>query len=142
MGLFDKLFGGHKDLPPLAADSEAQANIEDIRTQLEVLTGEIKDPMEVVPANNAAYVFIGKPPTKFGLAWIHDGEVSNFKKLAEEKNLSPPRLERLIEELRAAYKSTSDAPRFSTQISGREIVVTPSPDLQREVHKLIENVTH
>jgi hypothetical protein len=36
----------------------------------EKLAGETKDPLEVVPAEDSVYIFVGKPPKKFGIAWI------------------------------------------------------------------------
>jgi len=141
MGMLDKWFGGHKDYPSLAADSEAQSHLDEVKAQLETLADEIKDPMEVVPADHAAYVFIGKPPTRFGLAWIHDGKLSNFKNLVEEKHLSPPRMEKLVDDLRDAYTHAKDAQRYKSTVGDRDVTVIPSESLEKEVQEIIRDVT-
>jgi len=135
MGLLSKLFGGGSpEFPPLDSDHYAATRLGAIRTELESLMGMTKDRLEVVPAEHAAYVFIGKPPKKFGVAWIHDGKVSNFKNLVEEKGVSPARLETLVEELQKAYEASADAERYRLEVGDRTIVVAPSEQLESAVH--------
>ncbi len=141
MGLFDKMFGGGEQYPELESEHYAMTRVNEVRPQLETLAGEVKDRLEVVPAEHAAYVFIGKPPKTFGLAWIHDGQVSSFKTLVEERGVAPPILEQLVDRLRGAYQKSADAPRFQTSVGGREVTVTPAAELEAEVHRLIEAVT-
>lgn len=71
MGILDKLFGGNKDYPPLPEDNEAQAQLSEVRALLEDLARRAPDRLEVVPAEHEAFVFLGKPPKSFGIAWIH-----------------------------------------------------------------------
>ena len=99
-----------------------------------------KDRLELIPAEDAAYVIIGKPPKKFGVAWIHDGKVSNFKSLVEEKGVAPTRLESLVGELQKAYEQSAAAERFTASVGGRQVVVTPSEELERAVHHAIQAV--
>jgi hypothetical protein len=139
MGMLDRWFGGMKEYPPLAADSEAQHHLEEISPQLEGLVGDVRDPLEVIPADHEAFVFIGKPPKRFGLAWIHDGKVSSFKNLVEERHLTPQESEQLIEELRGAYERAAEARRYSAKVGKRKITVTPSPVLEQAVHKIIDH---
>lgn len=142
MGILDRLLGsGKKDHPPLAPDSDAGRRVEELREPLETLARETGEALEIVPSGAVAYVFIGKPPKKFGLAWIRDGKVSNFKTLVDEKHLSPIRMERLTDTLREAYERSADAERYATTIGGQQAVVTPSAELAREVHALIEEVS-
>jgi len=143
MGLMDSLkglFGGEPDHPTLDPQNYATARLEEVRPQLEELMADVPDRLEVVPAEHAAYVFIGKPPDAFGLAWIHDGKLSNFKTLAKKHNVKEARLQRLSEHLREAYVRSKDAERFAYTLGERTLVVTPSTELEDEVHKFIDEV--
>ncbi|MGB5830932.1 MAG: hypothetical protein WBG92_02950 [Thiohalocapsa sp.] len=141
MGLVNKLFGGGApDFPPLDSGHYASGRVEAVRPELETLMRKTKDRLELIPAEHAAYVFIGKPPKKFGVAWIHDGKVSNFKNLVEEKGVPPTRLESLVGELKKAYEQSDAAERFTTSVGGRDVVVTPSDELERAVHHAIQTV--
>lgn len=142
MGMLDKLFGGNKDYPPLPEDNEAQANINQVRAQLEELAHRAPDKLEVVPAEREAFVFLGKPPKRFGIAWIHDGKVSSLKELAEENKLSQLEVGKLVNKLGQAYEHASETPRFSTEVSGKQAVVIPSKGLEREVRQIIESAIH
>ncbi len=141
MGLISRLFGGGApEFPPLDPGHYASSRLDAVRGEIETLMEKTKDRLELVPAEEAAYVFIGKPPKKFGLAWIHDGRVSNFKHLVEEKGVSPSRLESLVGELQKAYEQTASAQRFTASVGGRDIVVTPSETLEQAVHEAIQAV--
>ncbi|HXK57026.1 MAG TPA: hypothetical protein PLZ16_10305, partial [Gammaproteobacteria bacterium] len=87
-------------------------------------------------------VFIGKPPKKFGLAWIHDGEVSGLNKLVQDHGMKPLEVEKVVDELRVVYEKASDVQRYSTKVKERLVVVTPSSELEDEVHKIIQRITH
>lgn len=141
VGLISKLFGGGEpDYPRLDPNHYAAARVEAVHDQIESLMGMTKDRLEVIPSEHAAYVFIGKPPKKFGVAWIHDGKISNFKNLVEEKGVKPARLQGLVEELQKAYEATSEANRYTAEIGDRTIVVTPSEKLEGAVHQAIQAV--
>jgi len=104
MGFMDKLFGATKEFPPLNKDDPAAQKLEALRQPVEKLVSEIKDPIEVVPGNETAFFFIGKPPKKFGVAWVgKDGKIVNFKSLVEEKGLSIISLEKLSDRLKSVY---------------------------------------
>ena len=104
MGFIDKLFGSAKEYPPLNKDNPAAQKIDALRQPVEKLLSEVKDPVEVVPGDETAFFFIGKPPKKFGVAWVgKDGKVVNFKSLVEEKGLSIISLERLSDRLKQIY---------------------------------------
>lgn len=142
MSLFGNLFSSKPDYPAIDPASPAASKIEGVKAQLGELAQKIKDPLEVIPADNAAYVFIGKPPKKFGLAWIHEGEISGLPALAKEHGLKPMEVGRLIEKLRHAYERNSEVNRFCATIEDRDIVVTPSTSLETEVREIIDDVVH
>jgi len=142
MGMFDKWFGGKKDYPPLPADNEAKAKLDEVKNQLEELANKVSDHLEVVPSEHEAYVYLGHPPKRFGIAWIHDGKVSGLKELVENNKLSQREVQKLVDDLGQAYEHASEAPRFSAEVAGKQVVVIPSPGLGREVHQIIEGAMH
>lgn len=142
MGLLDKLFGNKVDYPPLSGESELRMQQEDIKAPLEELARKVSDHLEVVPAEHEAFVFLGKPPRNFGIAWIHDGKVSGLKEIAETHNLSQVEVGKLIVRLGEAYQHASDEQRYSTEIGGKQMVVIPSKGLEQEVHRILETTLH
>ena len=100
MGLLDKFFGNKVDYPPLPAGNAAMATLDEIKAPLAELAHKVSDHLEVVPAEHEAFVFLGKPPKKFGIAWIHDGKVTGLKEFAEEHHLSQLEIGKLIVRLR------------------------------------------
>ena len=139
MGLMGKLFGAKQDYPSLDPSAPAARHLESVRSPLEKMAGETNDPLEVVPAEDSVYIFIGKPPKKFGIAWIEGGDkIVNFKSLVDERGLSPTSLEHLSTELRKAYIAHQDKPRFVTKISDREVVVIPSESLLSNLKGVVE----
>ncbi|MCU0762843.1 MAG: hypothetical protein MUF76_07665 [Hydrogenophaga sp.] len=142
MGLLDKLFGNKVDYPPLSGESELRMQQEDIKAPLEELARKVSDHLEVVPAEHEAFVFLGKPPRNFGIAWIHDGKVSGLREIAETHNLSQVEVGKLIVRLGEAYQHASDEQRYSTEIGGKQMVVIPSKGLEQEVHRILETTLH
>jgi hypothetical protein len=142
MSLFGNLFSSKPDYPAIDPSSTAAMRISEVEEQLGELAGRTRDPLEIVPAEHAAYVFIGKPPKKFGLAWIHDGEISGLNTLVEEHGLQPKEMQKVVEELRVAYERNADVSRFCATVQDREMVVTPSARLEHEVHDIIDKVVH
>ena len=142
MSLFGNLFSSKPDYPAIDPSSTAASRIAEVKTQLGELAGQVKDPLEVVPSEHAVYVFIGKPPKRFGLAWIHDGKISGLNTLVEEHGLKPLEVEKLLDQLREAYERNADVSRFCTSVQDRDVVVTPSAKLEQEVHEIIDKVVH
>jgi hypothetical protein len=139
MGILDKFLGPKHDYPSLDTSAPAAKQLESVRSPLKKLADETKDSLEVVPAEDTVYVFVGKPPKKFGIAWIEDGEkVVNFKSLVEEKGLSPISLQRLSEELKKAYTAHQEEPRYLTTIGDHEVVVIPSKPLLQDLKGVVE----
>ena len=139
MGILEKLFGGKNDYPSLDLSTPVAKTLESVRPPLEKLAEETKDPLEVVPAEDSVFVFIGKPPKNFGVAWIEDGnKIVNLKSLVEEKGLTPTRLEQLSKKLRQAYVAHQDKPRYMAKISDRDIVVISSASLLDNLKGVVE----
>ena len=140
MGFMDKLFGSAKEYPPLDKNDPAAQKIDALRQPVEKLLSEVKDPVEVVPGDETAFFFIGKPPKKFGVAWVgKDGKVVNFKSLVEEKGLSIISLERLSDLLKQIYIQHQEEPRYSVTINEKQVVVTTSEALKNDIRKVIED---
>ncbi|MCW8871012.1 MAG: hypothetical protein OQK01_00140 [Xanthomonadales bacterium] len=142
MSLFGNLFSSKPDYPAIDPSSTAASRIAEVKNQLGELAGQVKDPLEVIPTKHAAYVFIGKPPKRFGLAWIHDGKISGLNTLVEEHGLKPLEVEKVLDQLRDAYERNADVSRFCTTVQDRNVVVTPSAKLEKEVHEIIDKVVH
>lgn len=142
MSLFGNIFSSKPDYPAIDPSSTAARRIAEVEAQLGELAGRTKDPLEIVPAEHAAYVFIGKPPKNFGLAWIHDGEISGLNTLVEEHGLQPKEMQHVVEQLRVAYERNADVSRFCATVQDRDMVVTPSAELEHEVHDIIDKVVH
>ena len=142
MGLFSNLFASKPDYPAIDPESDAAKRIAEVETQLDELAGRVSEPLEVVPSEHAAYVFIGKPPKKFGLAWVHDGEVSGLNTLIEEHGLKPSEIDHIMEELREAYEKNSNAEHYTATIHGRAVTVTTSDKLEHDVHEIIDEILH
>ncbi len=140
MGLFGKLFGSETSFPDLASDSAAAAKLEAIRGNLEQLARDVADPMEVVPTDDGAYVFIGKPPKRFGIAWIEDREIKSFKTLMAEHGVSGQAVAKVSEELREAYERHQREERYQAKVAERQIVVTPSEPLEQEVREILSRL--
>ena len=142
MGMFDKWFGGKQDYPPLPADNDAMARLREMKGPLEELAGKVRDHLEVVPAEHEAYVYLGHPPKRFGIAWIHDGKLDGLKELVDGNHLSQADAQKMIGALGTAYEHASDAPRYSAELAGKKVVVIPSRELGQEVHEIIEGALH
>ena len=137
MGFFSKMFGPDQQYPDLAGDSAAAGQLAAIRANLEQLAREVHDSLEVVPTDHGAYVFIGKPPKKFGIAWIEGGEVKSFKTLMEEHGVSGTEVAKVSDELRDIYVKHHDTEHFRATIADREVVVTPDSGLEQDVREVL-----
>ena len=137
MGFLDKLFYKEKNFPELEASSQTARRIDRFRHDLESLAKEVNDPIEVVPTEDTAYIFIGKPPKKFGVAWIRDGKINNFKTLAREQGIPEMKLQLISERLREAYQKNDTASRYSATIADQKVTVTESYSLAQELQEII-----
>jgi hypothetical protein len=140
MGFFDKMLGKTPQYPDLAGDSTAAKQLAAIKSNLEKLAHDVRDPMEVVPSNDGAYVFIGKPPKNFGIAWIEGDQIKSFKTLVEEHGMSTKDVAKLSDELREVYTRYHDTEHYHATIANRDVVVTPSKPLEDEVRNILTNL--
>lgn len=140
MGFLGKLFGSEKEHQPLDPSSRAAARLERNRPTIEEFAKKVHDKLELVPGERAIYVFVGRPPDAFGIAWLEKGEEHNFKRLMQEKGLSQREVQVRSDELRAAYVRSKDAPRYSLDVGGKHVLVTPSETLEREIVDIIHRV--
>src|SRR6056297_1704899 len=104
MGLLDKVFSNKPDYPELAPDGQLAQQVQGVRQPLEDLMDQVKDPIEIVPAEERTFIFIGKPPKKFGVAWIEGTNVENFQKRAQDAGIGASRMEDISGKLRSAYE--------------------------------------
>jgi len=140
MSLIGRLFGTEKEHLPLDPSSPAAARLERDRPTVEEFARKVRDKLELVPGDRAIYVFIGRPPDAFGIAWLEGGEEHNFKRLMKEKGLSQREVQVRSDELRAAYTRSKDEPRYTADFRGKHVLVTPSKTLEREIVEIIHRV--
>ena len=140
MGLFGKLFSSKPDFPSIDPDSTAAARVAKFEQELHDLAEDVKQPLEVVPAQHAAYVFIGKPPKRFGMAWIDDGKVKGLNTLVKEHGLKPAEAAKVVDRLREVYERNNDVNRYTATVKDVDIVVTPSERFENEVHEVIDTI--
>jgi len=136
MGFFSKKL----DYPEMGPDNPAAEQLRGVEEPLTTLMDQVSDHLEVVTADNQAYVFIGKPPKKFGVAAIEGGEVQSFVAAAKKKGLDPIKIQKLNEKFRDAYMHNQDVQRYKASIAGREVVVTPCAELVREVSQIMDSM--
>ena len=141
MGIFDLFFGSGKSHSPLEPDNPLSKQLDDIRGPLEDLADQAKDSLEVVPADKATYVFIGKPPRQFGIAWVKDGKVFNLKSLADEKGISPTELQKTSSDLSKAYSHSMEDTRYSTKVGQCKCLIAESRKLGKDVDRIIRTVS-
>jgi hypothetical protein len=136
MGFFSKKVS----YPELDSSNPAAEQVQEVEEPLKDLMAQVSDPLEVVPADGQAYVFIGKPPKKFGVATIEEGQVQSFIAAAREKGLDQVTIQKLNEKFRDAYMQNMDAQRYTTSVAGKEVVVTPCPQLAEEVREILNSM--
>ncbi len=136
MGFFSKKVS----YPELDPSNPAAEQIQEVEEPLKDLMAQVSDPLEVVPSDGPAYVFIGKPPKKFGVATIEEGQVQSFVAAAKEKGLDVLTIQKLNEKFRDAYTQNMDAQRYTTNVAGKEVVVTPCVQLAEDVREIMDSM--
>jgi hypothetical protein len=135
MGLFDKIFGGARTLPELDPTSPAARRLETYRRPLETVAEKTKDRLEVVLGEDKAFVFVGKPPKQFGLAWTDGVDVKNLKE--QLGRLGPNEVEGLVGALAEAYRRSETEERRVATVADRRCVVNLSSRLGSEVEEIL-----
>lgn len=138
MGFFSKLLGGTPDYPALDPQNPAAKKIQAVEDKLTELGHQTKDPMEIVPTSEKTYVFVGKPPKQFGLAWVDSGGVHYLKNYTAERNIDTKKALKLMEALGQAYERSTSESRYAYRAGDRNFVVTPSENLAVEVDRILE----
>jgi hypothetical protein len=141
MGFLDSILG-HKDKeqPPLDPQSSAARRLEQHRAAIDGFASRVKDRLELVPGPDTVYVFIGKPPDAFGIAWIRGDQEHNLKTLMKARNLSAQTIQNVSEMLRSSYAAHRDEPRFQATAGGKRITVIPSDAFALEVQRIVREV--
>lgn len=141
MGFFGKLFGTEKELAPLDPASPGAKRIEKLRAVLEPWAQKLHDPLEIVPGERAVYVFIGRPPDRFGIAWFEaDGVEHNLKTLAQKHKFTVRQMNELSAKLRTAYEHTAADPRFALSLGTKKTKVVASAGMEKELLTIIHEV--
>jgi hypothetical protein len=138
MGILDALFGNKEKYPPLPPSSAAAARIAARGAQLDPFVRKVDALLELVPAADAVFAYLGKPPGDFGMAWFENDREVSFTSLKEDLGLSQGRIQVLSANLGAAYEKSAGAPRYAATIAGKDVVVTPSESLAAEIRKAID----
>jgi hypothetical protein len=133
---------GHRNHPPLDPGTAAAGRLEEQRQPLEQLVTKVEARLELVPASDAIYVFLGKPPGTFGLAWLKDGAEHNLKALMQQRRLTPTEVRAVSDSLLRVYDAHRDAERYQTTIAGKKVTVTPSEAFAADVGRAIDEITH
>lgn len=140
MGFFGSLFGSkEQELPALDPSGAAAQRLGKFKAELEAFVGKMNDRLEFVPADDAVYCFIGKPPAMFGMAWFHDGKEHNLKTLAAARGLTMKKTQRLSLTLGEVYEKFMAEPKYSYTIGGKKVIVHPSDGLRAGVVDVIHN---
>ena len=140
MGFFSKLFGKGEELPLLDASSPAKAILEKHMAELDPFVAKMHDRLEFLPTEATVYCFIGKPPAMFGMAWFSEGVEHNMKTMAAAKGLSPKKLQHLSMKLGEVYQKYLAEPRYVTEISGKQVIVTPADAFVKDVVDVLHPV--
>lgn len=140
MGFLGKLFGKEKELSQLDPSSQAASKLNEYKASLEPFVGKIHDHMEFVPSPKTVYVYIGKPPSMFGLAWFENGQEVNFKTFTASKGLKQKQIQSIYGKLGEAYAANETAERFETIIAGKKVVVIPAEALASKIDEIVHTV--
>lgn len=142
MGFLDALFGSKKPQhPPLDPASPLATRLGIHQANLEAIAKKLHDKVEAVPGERTLYVFIGKPPEMFGIAWFDGGGAEeSLRTIMKSRNLPQSRVQRISDDVRDLYVRHQAAPRFSTTAAGKPVTVTDSTALAADLDRLIDEV--
>jgi hypothetical protein len=142
MSIISNLLSNGNNYPELNPKCTAGQTVSELSDLLNTLAESTGEDLEVIPFHHEAFVFIGKPPGKFGLAWIHDHQVSRLNELIEEHGLSSEEVAQVMKDLRTSYLHHKKDGRFSADVREHSLVVLPSNAMQLDMHDIIERVIH
>jgi hypothetical protein len=142
ISIISNLLPNGQNYPELNPKCTAGQTVSELSDELMALAQSTEEHLEVIPFHHEAFVFIGRPPHEFGLAWIHDHRISRLNELAEEHGLSSEEVAEVMEDLCTAYLHHKKDGRFCTDLHNRTLVVLPSYSMPLDVHDVIERVIH
>ncbi|RJQ49181.1 MAG: hypothetical protein C4538_02500 [Nitrospiraceae bacterium] len=142
MGFLSSIFGKKEEYPLLDPGAPSTEQLNKFNAQLSELLNKVHDRIEVVPAENNVYVYIGKPPGMFGMVWFEDGKEVNFKSLVKDKGLSQKKVQTLSGKLGDVYERSKQYQRYTAKIADRDIIVTPSDAFEQEISQVIQGIEH
>lgn len=140
MGLFDGLRGKKDDYPALDPNSEAAVQLAKHSQHIGDLAKRANDRLEAVPASEGLYVYVGKPPKQFGVVWYENGEEHSFMSVMKDRGLSKEQVQDLSDELRDVYTTHQHEPRYTHDLAGQKLVVTPAPTLADDLRRVISEI--
>ncbi len=141
MGFLDALFGSKKPQhPPLDPDSPLAARLARHRASLDAFAAKVRDSIEAVPGERTLYLFIGKPPEMFGIAWFDGDREESLRTIMKSKNLPQSRVQRISDDVRDLYVRHREAPRFAVAAAGKTVTVTDAAALCIDLDRVIDEV--
>ena len=140
MGFLDNILGRGKEHAPLDPGSVAARRIDARRPEIERFVGKVKDRLELVPDVDATFVFVGKPPGTFGIAWLEGGAEHNLKTLVQQHGLSAAAVQAISESLRQVYEAHQAAERHDTTVAGKRVTVTASDAFAADLRRVLRGV--
>ncbi len=141
MGFLTSILGC-RNHPQLDPGTAAASRLEERRQCLEQLVAKVEARLELVPASDAIYDFLGKPPGTFGLAWLKDGAEHNLKTLIQQRRLTSAEVRSISDSLLRVYEAHRGAERYQTTIAGKKVTVTPSEAFAADVYRAIVEITN
>ena len=141
MSFLERLFG-RTSYPDLSEGHPLRQKLGAWEPQLRELAEQMHAPMEILPADQEAFVFVGKPPKRFNLAWIHDGKIETLKNIEQERHIPAKEMGRLVEDLAEAYSASDDGERYQAEIAGAKVIVNTSDQLEHRVDEILNRVVH
>lgn len=141
MGILSKLFSKGPRYPFLDSKDPAARRVTKVLRPLESLVRSVPQGLELVPGTQRSFVFLGQPPNRFDFAWIQDGRIHSLHKLAAKGGVAPREIDDLSNELCRVYENSRQDKRYQVSVAGRQVVVTPSRQLQLDVEKVVHKVT-
>ena len=125
---------------PAAVNQFRQTLDRSTRTNLFQLLQKYKP--ETAKARKERLAAAAKAKAKPARKVIKVRPLKSLKDMAKEHQLSAVQVGELIVQLGQAYKHASDAPRYSAEFGGKQMVVIPSKGLGQEVHQIMANTLH
>ena len=139
MGFLGKLLGTEKPKhPPLDPASPGAARLAKSAAVLEAFVKKVHGAIEIIPGEQAIYVYIGSPPETFGVVWFEGAEEHNFKRLMKDKGLNDRQMKTISGHLGEAWTRHKAEPRFDHVIGGKTVVVVGSPAMEQDLQKIIQ----